>query len=200
MSHSGTPPPYPGTPYAGTPYAGMPLPRRPGRKGPPLWLGIVVTLLGPAVFFATMMMIGLPIATALTEDLVPAANGQPVTLAEGGDYFVMSPALADTTAPCVLKRPGAAPVILEEPPPSSGSEGAFDHQGEPYTMRGYFPLESGGQIKVTCPQAGDHLLLFQWPGGIQRTIKVAAIGTVAAGVLFVAGVLMILLRRRHPVW
>lgn len=195
MSHPGVP-----SPYAPSPYAAMPAPRRPGRKGPPLWLGILVTLLGPALFFGTILMIGMPLATAMTEDLVPAANGRPVTLAEGGDYFVMSPALGDTSAPCTLKQPGAAPVILEEPPRSSSSERTVDHQGEPYVMRGYFPLDGGAKVKVTCPQAGERLLLFRWPGGIQHTIKVAAIGTISAGVLFLVGVLMIILRRKNPVW
>ena len=182
MSYPGPPPSY------GPPTVSMPPDSGQGRSGPPLWLGLVVLLLGPAVFAVALGWVVIS-ALDLGGATAPVTNPTVLTAQGGSTHVVFSEASAK---PCHILRDGGRKESLE----TIDATESLTVAGRIYVARGSFTAETTRAVRVECPESGPLLLVL----GVQTENLGLKIALLAAGMLgsFVIGLLMVIFRRRRP--
>jgi hypothetical protein len=160
----------------------------PGRNGPPLWLGLVVMLLGPIACTAGAVAV---MFTSMDFDSVmtPVRNPTSVTTQEGMTYLVASQ--EPGRRPCFTQTTGGP----REPLEPMATESLETGQGTFYS-RGGFTADGVAIVQVRCPGAGSQLVVFGMAAKSMMVKMVILFGL--AGLSFIGGLLMVIFRRREP--
>lgn len=170
-----------------------PPPRWPGRQGPPLWLGVLLLVGAPVVYFVGVVAWIFPaVDTAAREGTRPIVHGEPFAVRHDSDYIVLSPVISS----CTVKLPGEPRQPLRQGLRESND---WPIDGQSYWQQGFFDVPRDGRAKVFC--TGDApLAVARWEGNLTTVVRVSRYGGYAALVAALLGILMIVLRRKRPIW
>ncbi|MEZ5093714.1 hypothetical protein [Nocardioides sp.] len=193
MSFSGDPASAGPHAYAVPPAYAAPPPRRAGRRGPPLWLGVLVLLAGPAAYLVALFLVIGPALSGAAEGVTAHGRGKAFPVRGDSDYIVVSP---QRPASCTVRLPDGSKVAL--------SHGVRENHpvrfdGQVYYPIGYFDPVEDGRAKITCSDRVP-LATMRWEGDVGQMVAIARYGGYAAGAAVLLGIVMIVLRRRRPAW
>lgn len=187
MSYSGGPPQY------AAPARQVPTPRRPGRKGPPLWLGLLLLVGVPIVYFVGVVAWVFPaVDTAAREGTRAIVHGEPFGVRHDSDYIVLAPVRTS----CTVKLPGQPRQPLLQ---GLREENDYPVNGQRYWGQGYVDVPRDGRAKVFCAGAPP-MAVARWEGNLTAVVAVSRYGGYAALGAALLGIVMIVLRRKRPVW
>jgi hypothetical protein len=163
----------------------------PGRPGPPLFLGILVFILGP--IFALVMMGRAAITSLDLANTGPVTNHGRVALNADATYLIATEAVQPGTETCKVRQRNGEAVTVDASKPETVMWG-----NEAFIAQGGFYLEENGVYVVNCPKAGPQVLLIPIKGSIKEFGWAMGRWILAGGLLAVMGLLMIIFRRKKP--
>lgn len=164
-----------------------------GRPGPPLWLGLVVMLLLPLFVFG---IYGFTITKSIDiKNLITIPNGTSTVLPGDRMYVVLAPDRGRQIGACTITNPAGVEAVQEVPP---ANQQQLALNGRRWRAATAVITGDTGGYTVKCKQAGKELVVIPFKASMTE-LKWRTLATyIFAGGSFVAGLLMIVFRRKKP--